>query len=448
MKVELNKIDDLNAELTVQISAEDYNPRIEKTLKEYRKNAQMPGFRKGMVPYGHIKRIYGNGVKAQEIQGLVSESVSEYLKTGEVDILGDPLMNIDKTDKIKGLDNSDDINFVFDLGLRPQFEVKLSKRNKIPYYKIDITKEYIDDTVNNIAMRNGTLDDVDEIAESDMIMCNVRQLDSEGKILEDGIVNESTYIRIESIEDAKSKKKFIGKKKDEKVIFNPKKAVKNATEIAAMLKIEKEDAEALDCDFEATIIQNKRLKKAEINTELFDKVYPGKEIKTEEQFKEAIFSEIEKSNHYSHESKFLETATKYLIERIDPKLPEEFLKRWLVDTEKVAEDKIDEVWDNYRKIFQWRIIVDKIASDNDVKIEENDVMERVKEDQRMAFLRYNITDIPDETLTQMAIKRLSEEENAYGHYFSLAAENKVLELLKEIVNVEETVVSVDEFYNK
>ncbi|HOG20182.1 MAG TPA: trigger factor, partial [Salinivirgaceae bacterium] len=417
----------------------------------FRKNASrfnIPGFRKGMVPYGHIKRMYGNSVKAHEIQELVSQSVSEYLKTGEIEILGDPLMNLDKTDKIESLDNSDDLNFVFDLGLRPQFEVKLSKRNKISYYKIDITKEYIDDTVNNIAMRNGTLDDVEEIAESDMIMCSVRQLDSEGKILESGIVNESTYIRIESIEDSKSKKKFIGKKKDEKVIFNPKKAVKNATEIAAMLKIDKEDAEVLDCDFEATILEIKRLTKAEISAELFEKVYPGKEITTEEQFREAIFAEIERSNHYSQESKFLETATKYLIEKIDPKLPEEFLKRWLVDTEKVAEDRIEELWDNYRKVFQWRIIVDKIAIDNDFKIEESDVIETVKEEQKRAFMHYNITDLPDETLTQMAIKRLSEKENAYGHYFSLAAEQKVLELLKEIVNVEETVVSADDFFNK
>ncbi|HPW67049.1 MAG TPA: trigger factor [Salinivirgaceae bacterium] len=447
MKVEINKIDDLNAELVVKITDEDYNPRIEKTLKEYRKNAQIPGFRKGMVPYGHIKRMYGNSVKVHEIQELVSESVLEYLKTAEVEILGDPLVNTDKTDKIESLDNSDDLNFVFDLGLRPQFEVNLSKRNKIPYYKIDITKEYIDNTIKNITERNGTLEDVEEIGENDMISCSLKQLDSEGKILEDGITNELTYIRIESIEDSKLKKKFVGKKKDERVIFNPKKVIKNTTEIAAMLKIEKEDVETLDCDFEACIIEIKRLKKAEINTELFDKVYPGKDIATEEQFREAIFSEIEQSNHYNHESKFLDTATKYLIEKIDPKLPEEFLKRWLVDTKKVAEDKIDDVWDNYRKMFQWRIIVDKIVNDNDVKIEENDVIERVKEEQRIALLRYNITDIPDETLTQMAMKRLGED-NAYNHYFSLAAERKVLELIKEIVNVEETVVSADDFFNK
>ncbi len=447
MKVELNKIDDLNAELLIQIGSDDYNPRIEKTLKDYRKNAQIPGFRKGMVPMGQIQRMYGKSVKAHEINELVHESLTEYLKTGEIKILGDPLMNMEKTAKIDDWDNVDNLNFVFDLGIRPEVEVKLTKKNKIPYYKIDITKEQIDQTIKNITERYGSLEDVEEVSENDMLICSLKQLDSDGNILEGGISVESTYIRIENIEDSKTKKKFIGQKKDNKVIFNPKKAIKNTTEISALLKIEKEDAEALDCDFEVNIEQIRRLTPAEINTDLFNKVYPEQDITTEEQFRERILSEMEQTNKHIHESKYLNTAIKYLTEKINPKLPEEFLKRWLIDTEKMTQEKINEVWDDYRRTFQWQLIVEKIASDNNIKIDENDIIEKAKDEVRVAFSYYNMTNIPDETLTNLAKSKL-EKENAYSRYASLAIESKVLEIIKEVANVEEIIVSAEKFNDK
>jgi trigger factor len=448
MKIELNKIDDLNAELSIQINAEDYTPRIEKKLKEYRKNAQVPGFRKGMVPMGHIQRLYGKSLKASEINELVHESLVEYMKTDAVSILGDPLINFEKTDKIDNWDSVNEINFVFDLGIRPEVEIKLTKKHKIPYYKIEVKKDHVDETIQNLAQRYGTIEDVDAVAETDMIVGDIRQLDPDGNLLEGGIVAETAFIRIASIVDAKTKKKFVGKKKEDKVVFNPKTAMQNATEIAGLLRIEKTEAELLDCNFEITINQVRRLLPVEVNADLFEKVYPGQEITTEELFRARLIEDLEKSNSIAHQNKFMETARKYMIEKFNPKLPEEFLKRWMVDNDKsMTPEKIEEVWDDYRKTFQWQLIVDKIAKENELKIDEADIIEKAKDEVRLAFSYYNMTNIPEETLTNLAKSKL-EKDGQYHRYASMAIEDKVLEKIREMANVEEIAISAEKFHEQ
>ncbi len=448
MNIELNKIDDLNAELSIQINAGDYNPRIDKKLKDYRKNAQIPGFRKGMVPMGHIQRLYGKSIKASEINELVHESLVGYLKTDAVKILGDPMINFEKTDKVEDWDAVNEIKFVFDLGLRPDVEIKLSKKNKIPYYKMEVDKNTVDTTISEMVKRYGSLKDVDSVAETDMIVGDLRQLDVDGNLLENGIVSEASFLRVASIKDDKSKELFIGKKKDEKVIFNPKTALENPTEIAGLLKIERDDAQDLDCNFEVTISQIRRLIEAEINTDLFKKVYPDTEISTEEEFRARLIADIEKSNHFAHQTKFLQTARTYLVEKFGPQLPEDLLKRWLVDHEKsMTAEKVEEVWPGYRKSFQWQLIVEKIAKDSDVKIAEEDIIKLAKEEVRRAFSHYNMHNIPEETLANLAKSNL-EKEGKYHQYASMAIEDKVLGKIREMANVEEIAIAAEKFYEQ
>lgn len=447
MKVELNKIDDLNAQLTIQIGSEDYNDRIEKKLKEYRKKVQMPGFRVGMVPMGHIKRLYGKGIKAQEINDMVHHSLVEYLKNDQIKILGDPLINIDKTDKVDDWEVVDKLNFVFDLGLRPTVEVKLTKKNKIQYQKIEITPQSIQDAVDNIKMRYGTLEDVETVGENDMIRCSMIQLDTEGTILENGISTTNTLVRIESIDDQTIRQAIVGKKISDKVVINPKQAFKNTTELSTMLNITQEEVQILESNFELTIEQIKHHTPAQLNTELFEKVYPGQEVTTEEQFRNKLTSEIEQSHHFLHEAKFLNNTIKYLTEKINPTLPEEFLKRWLVDTEKMAPEKVEEVWNDYRRTFQWQLIVEKIASDNEIKINEEDIVEKAKDEVKQAFSYYNMANIPEETLMSLAKSKL-EKENQYSRYASIAIESKVLDKIKELASIDEVVVPVDKFNEK
>ena len=445
MNIELNKIDDLNAELSIKINAEDYNPRIEKKLKEYRKSAQIPGFRKGMVPMGHIKKLYGQSVKVQEINEVIHESLYNYLKDSEIGILGEPMISLEKSDKIENWDSVDEIGFIFDLGLRPEIDIKLTKKNKIQYHKIEIKPEQIDLHVEETAKRLGTIEDVEEITEEDLIVTDIKQLDADGNLLEDGIEAKDAFIRVASIVDEEIKKTFIGKKKEDVFTFNPKKAFQNDAEISSLLKIEKADAENLDCDFQITINQIRRVIAAELNADLFEKAFKEEGITTIEQFRERIQKDLETNNNTYQRAKFQEIARKYMIDKYAPTLPEEFLKRWLVETDKdLTTEKLEDMWNDYRKSFQWQLILDKIANDNDIKVEENDVVEKAKDEVRMAFSYYNMSNIPEETLNSLAQSKL-EKEDQWRRYASMVVEDKVVEKIMEMVNVEEVTVTEEQF---
>lgn len=445
MNIELNKIDDLNAELSIKITAEDYTPRIEKKLKEYRKNAQIPGFRKGMVPMGHIQKLYGKSVKAQEINEVIHEALYNHLKSSDISILGEPMISLAKSDKIEDWDSVNEIGFTFDLGLRPDIDIKLSKKNKIQYHKIEITPEQIDHFVNETATRFGSIEDVEEIAETDLVVGDLKQLDSDGNLMEEGIVALDAFIRVASIVDEEIKKSFFGKQKGDTVLFNPKTAFQNITEISSLLKIEKADAENLDCNFQLTINQIRRVIAAELNNDLFEKAYKEEGITTLEQFRERITKDLENSNERYQKAKFQEVTRKYLIEKFAPQLPEDFLKRWLVDSDnELTAEKLDNMWDDYRKSFQWQLIIDKIAHDNEIKVEENDVVEKAKDEVRIAFSYYNMTNIPEETLNSLAQSKL-EKEDQWRRYASIVIEDKVVEKVMEIVNVEEITVSEEKF---
>ncbi|MDD4745935.1 MAG: trigger factor [Salinivirgaceae bacterium] len=445
MNIELNKIDDLNAELSIEINAEDYNPRIEKKLKEYRKNAQIPGFRKGMVPMGHIKKLYGQSLKVQEINEVIHESLYNHLKTSEIAILGEPMISLEKSDKIENWDSVDEVKFIFDLGLRPEIDIKLTKKNKIQYHIIEIKPEQIDHHVEETAKRLGTIEDVEEITEEDLIVTNIKQLDADGNIMEDGIEAKDAFIRVASIVDEEIKKTFIGKKKEDVFIFNPKKAFQNDTEISSLLKIEKADAENLDCDFQITINQIRRVIAAELNADLFEKAYKGEGIANIDQFRERIQKDLEANNIMYQRGKFQEVAQNYMIEKYAPQLPEEFLKRWLVETnEELTAEKLEDMWGDYRKSFQWQLIIDKIAIDNDIKVEENDVLEKAKDEVRMAFSYYNMSNIPEETLISLAQSKL-EKEDQWRRYASIVIEDKVVDKIMTMVNIEEVTVTEEVF---
>ncbi|HON19420.1 MAG TPA: trigger factor family protein, partial [Salinivirgaceae bacterium] len=248
MKINVNKIDNLNAELSIELVAEDYNPAIEKKLKELRKEAQIPGFRKGMVPMSHIQRLFGKETKYRAVNELLWENLSNYLKENSTSILGEPLLNQDKSETIDVIDTKNSVQVVFDLGLKPEFEVNLSKKDKITYQKINITQELIDKEVENYSRRFGSFSDVEKTEENEMVVGKIKQLDSENQIIEEGVSVDDAYVSLEQIKNHKDL--FLGKTPGEKIIFNPKKVFENPTEISNLLHISNEDAENLDCNFE------------------------------------------------------------------------------------------------------------------------------------------------------------------------------------------------------
>ncbi|ALO14716.1 Trigger factor [Salinivirga cyanobacteriivorans] len=446
MEITLNKTDDLNGVINVNVTPDDYQEKVDKVLKDYRKKANIPGFRPGKVPMGYVKKMYGKAILVDEINKMLSESLVDYLKKEELNILGEPLPSQDS--ESIDFDNQKEFDFKFDVAFAPEFEVKLSKREKLNYYVLKPDEKLIDDTINNYAYQNGENVQVDEITEKEeTLKGDIVQLDADNNPLEDGIKKENGLMSLQVMKDEDIKKQFEGKKVGDAVDFDLKKAYPNDTEIASLLEISKEDAAKVEGNFRITINEINKFTPAEVNQELYDKIYGEGTVTSDEQFREKIVEEIKENFKYQSEYKFMLDAKEKLIKKLDLDLPDEFLKRWLDATNKeLTKEQIEEEYDKFKEDMQWQLIVDKIYKDNDFKVEESEVMDYAKESTRQQFMQYGLSYIPDEQLENYA-KEIASKPEERRKILDKLAENKAVEFIKESVKVEEKEVSLDEFNN-
>ncbi|HKK60170.1 MAG TPA: trigger factor [Salinivirga sp.] len=446
MEITLNKTDDLNGVINVNVTPDDYQEKVDKVLKDYRKKANIPGFRPGKVPMGYVKKMYGKAILVDEINKMLSESLVDYLKKEELNILGEPLPSQDS--ESIDFDNQKVFDFKFDVAFAPEFEVKLSKREKLNYYVLKPDEKLIDDTINNYAYQNGENVPVDEITEKEeTLKGDIVQLDADNNPLEDGIKKENGLMSLQVMKDEDIKKQFEGKKLGDTVDFDLKKAYPNDTEIASLLEISKEDAAKVEGNFRITINEINKFTPAEVNQELYDKIYGEGTVTSDEQFREKIVEEIKENFKYQSEYKFMLDAKEKLIKKLDLDLPDEFLKRWLDATNKeLTKEQIEEEYDKFKEDMQWQLIVDKIYKDNDFKVEESEVMDYAKESTRQQFMQYGLSYIPDEQLENYA-KEIASKPEERRKILDKLAENKAVEFIKESVKIEEKEVSLDEFNN-
>lgn len=283
MNIIKENIDDLNATLKVNIEKTDYEDKVEKVLRDYRRKANIKGFRPGMVPFGLIKKIYGKAVQLDEINKIVSEGIQKYLTDEKIEILGDPLPEIDD-DEVIDFDTQQNFNFSFELGLAPQFEIKLSKKNKVNYYEIIVDEKMKNDYVENYKRRFGQFTKPEKSVETDMLKGNIVALDDKKNVLPDGLSAENTVLSIDIIKDEKIKKHFIGKSVDDTIDFDLRKAFPSDIEIAGILNKQKDEVSQVMGKFRFTIKEINRFRPAEIGKELFDKVYGEGIINSEEDF--------------------------------------------------------------------------------------------------------------------------------------------------------------------
>jgi len=390
--------------------------------------------------------MYGKAILVDEINKMLSESLVDYLKKEELNILGEPLPSQDS--ESIDFDNQKVFDFKFDVAFAPEFEVKLSKREKLNYYVLKPDEKLIDDTINNYAYQNGENVPVDEITEKEeTLKGDIVQLDADNNPLEDGIKKENGLMSLQVMKDEDIKKQFEGKKVGDAVDFDLKKAYPNDTEIASLLEISKEDAAKVEGNFRITINEINKFTPAEVNQELYDKIYGEGTVTSDEQFREKIVEEIKENFKYQSEYKFMLDAKEKLIKKLDLDLPDEFLKRWLDATNKeLTKEQIEEEYDKFKEDMQWQLIVDKIYKDNDFKVEESEVMDYAKESTRQQFMQYGLSYIPDEQLENYA-KEIASKPEERRKILDKLAENKAVEFIKESVKIEEKEVSLDEFNN-
>jgi trigger factor len=444
MNITKENIDDLNAVLRVEIKKADYEKNIEKTLKDYRKKANIKGFRPGMVPIGLVKKMYGKAVQLDEINKLVSESIQKYLTDEKIEVLGDPLPKIDEHELIN-FDTQEDFAFSFELGLAPQFEVQLSKKNKVAYYDLSVDEKMRNDYTSNYTRRFGEFRKTDVTNDTDMLKGNVEAIDENGNIVPDGLAAENTALTISVIKDEEIKKLFVEKKAGDSIDFDLRKALPNDYEIAGILRKQKDEVADLNGNFRYTINEINRFVPAEVNQELFDKVYGEGIVKSEEEFTAKIEEEITKNLKRESEYKLMLDIKALVLEKTEFGLPEEFLKKWLLKVnEKTTPEQIEQEFDNFRKDLRWQIIRNKVARDNEIKITEEELHAEAMNITRYQFQQYGLFYANDEQIHNYAHEMLKRDEDA-KRIADKILEEKAIEKLREVVTLENKTVTVEEF---
>jgi trigger factor len=385
MNITRENIDDLNAVLKVKVEKSDYSAEVEKVLKDYRKKANVKGFRPGMVPMGMIKKLYGKAILLDEVNKVVSESLTKHLIDEKLDILGEPLPSIETKSDLD-FDNNEEFEFAFDIALAPTYELKLSKRDKINYYEIKVDDEMIQQTIESHASRNGKTEEVEVVEEKDLVKGKYEQLDTENNVVADGLLTEDSLFAVDKIEEESIRALVIGAKKDDIVDFDIKKAFTNMTDLASMLRIEKEEAEALSGNFRFTVQSITRHIPAEVNQELYNSVYGEGTVNSEEEYREKIIAEIKESFVSSSDYKLLLDAKEKLVGKAKMTLPDAFMKRWLVAVNKeLTEEAVEKDYDSMQKDLAWQLIKNKITEEQEIKVEESDLLDFAKKSVLMQF---------------------------------------------------------------
>ena len=423
MNVSLQNIDKVSALLTVKLEKADYQEKVDKSLKSFRQKAQIPGFRKGMVPMSLVKKMYGKSALAEEVNKLLSETVYKYIQDNKVNILGEPLPNEDKQQEID-FDTMEEFEFLFDIALAPEFKAEVSAKDKVDYYTIEVTDEMVDNQVKAYTQRNGKYDKVDVYEDNDMLKGLLAELDEEGNTKEGGIQVEGAVMMPSYMKNDEQKAIFAGAKVNDVLVFNPNTAWDgNAAELSSLLKIDKEAAPEVKSNFSFQVEEITRFIPGELTQEVFDQAFGEGVVKTEEEFR-----------------------AKMLTEKVGKlEFPDALLKRIMRLNNPDKEESFVE--DNYDKSIEeltWHLIKEQLVKANDIKVEQEDITNMAKEATRAQFAQYGMMSVPEEILENYSKEMLKKKESIEG-LVNRVVESKLATALKSQVELEHKNVSAEEF---
>lgn len=445
MKISFENPDKVNGLLTLTVETADFQDRVEKTLKDYRKKVQMPGFRPGMVPMGLIKKQYGEAVKADEINKIIGEELYKYVNDNKIKMLGEPMAN--EGQEPVDLAKEAPYVFKFDVAVAPEFKAELTDKDTLDYYTIKVDDELVNRQVEMFQSRAGHYDKVEEYQSNDMLKGDLRELDENGNTKEGGITVSDAVLMPDYIKVDDQKKLFEGAKLGDVITFNPKKAYpENDVEVSSLLKMKKEEVAELTSDFSFQITEISRFVKAEINQELFDSVYGKDEVKDEKAFREKIAEGLKAQLANDGDFKFLLDVRKYLEEKVGKlEFPDALLKRFMLAQNKDKGEKFVE--DNYEqsiKELTWHLIREQLVEVNKIKVNEDDVKETAKEAARAQFAQYGMTNVPEEYIENYAGEMLKKKEYV-DSLVDRSVDRKLTEALKGVVTLTQKEATLDEF---
>jgi trigger factor len=446
MKITFDCPDKINGLLTMTVEAADYQEQVEKTLKNYRRKAQVPGFRPGMVPMGMIKKQYGTAVKVDEVNKLMGEKLYEYIRENKIQMLGEPLPNQEKQVP-QDFEKDAELTFVFDIAVAPEFKVELTNKDKIDYYKIKVDDKLIDDQVQMYQSQAGEFVKAEVFSGNDTITGDLRELDAEGNTKEGGITTEGGMIMPAYIKDEDQKKLFDGCKPGDIITFNPKKAYPdNDAEVAALLKVQKDDVKDLTADFSYQVTEIRHYQPAEVDQKLFDRVFGEGTVTDEKAFREKIVESIAPQLQQNSDYKFLLDIRQYVEKKVgDLQFPEALLKRMMLqNNQDKGADYVEKNFEGSIKELKWHLIKEQIVAANNIKVEEADLKAVAKEVIRAQFAQYGMSNVPDDVLENYAAEQLKKRENV-DNFVDRAVDMKLTEALKNVVKLNEKEVSLEDF---
>ncbi|MBW6537291.1 MAG: trigger factor [Mariniphaga sp.] len=445
MKVTRENIDNVNAVVKVLIEKPDYEKTVEETLKDYRQKASIPGFRPGKAPMGLIKRRFEKSVMAEEINKMLSQNLTRYLMDEKLQVLGEPLASNEHQKSIDW-EKDEDFEFAFDVALAPKVEVPLSEEDKLKYFTIKVTDDMVNEQVEMIQSQMGENTDADEVAEKSLVRGDFVELDEEGNEKEEAIKADGVLLSVDLVKDEEIKKQFIGKQKEEVLIFDPVTAYQDRHEVGHLLKISHEQADELNSIFRFTITEILDFRKAELNEELYKKIYgEDTDVKTEEDLRNRLKEEIANSLLQSSDRRFAYDTRDALVEKVNPELPEAFLKRWLKEANQdVTDEQIENDFEGFMKDLRWQLIKDFIVKENELKVEEEEAFGLAKQLAHAQYSQYGIYNAPEDQLESFA-KMILEKPEEKERLYNKVLEDKVIDVVKGKVTLENKEVTREEF---
>jgi len=443
MNITKEAVNDLNAIIHINLKEEDYIEEVNSQLVGYRKKASIPGFRPGKVPMGMVKKMYGKSVLLDAVNKKVSEGLNNFIIENKLNVLGYPLPNPEKSTTID-FDTQKDFDFYFDIGISPEFEFELSDKIEVPYYKMKVTAKEVNKAINDVKLRFGEEEHPEKAELTDALQGTFTEIDENGEHVNDGIKNDG-YIRIEDVKLKTIQNKLVGSKIGSKIVFNLMKAFKDASKVKSLLNLHDGPDEKLSADYMFEVISVIRVKEAEVNEDLYKKVYPNDDIKDEKTFKAKIKEDL--SSHYSRDTdrQFLADSINEVIKITDLKLPDEFMKRWLLENnkEKMTREQLDEQYDSYAKTFKWQLIESKLQEQlgDKIKVTENEVRDKVK-----AYFKTMGGDAESNPQIEAIVDSVLQNQEEKQRIYNDLLDEKFIKAFKTHVKIQEKEVDSEKFF--
>jgi len=444
MNISFENPDKVNGLLTITVEEADYQASVEKTLKDYRKKANYPGFRPGMVPMGLIKKQFGASAKMEAINKLIGEQIYKYMQDNKIQMLGEPLPS--EKQEAQDLEKPAPYTFAFDIAVAPEFKIELNGHNKIDHYTITVDDALIDRQVDMFASRSGSYEKAESYEDNDMLKGDLRELDEQGNTKEGGVTVEAASIMPNYIKNEAQKALFNGAKLGDIITINPSEAYESEAEIASLLKVEHDRVKDFKGNFSYQITDIQRYKKHPVDQELFDQMFGKDTVKDEKAFREKIAEGLKAQLAVDADYKFILDVRAYCEKKVGKlQFPDALLKRIMLNNNKdKGEEFVEKNYEQSVKELTWHLIKEQLVAANQIKVDDADVLNAAKETARVQFAQYGMNNVPDEYVENYAKEILKKRENVDG-LVDRAVDIKLTAALKKVVKLNEKEISLDDF---